>query len=53
MSRNKAIKGEKGFVGHFYWTGDDLNQVQNKNKWSLEKKKKNAVGRSHSSSLCR
>lgn len=29
MSRNKAIMGENGFVGHFYWTGDDLNQVQN------------------------
>lgn len=28
MSRNKAIMGENGFVGHFYWIGDDLNQVQ-------------------------
>lgn len=31
MSRNKTIMGENGFVGHFYWIGDDLNQVQNSN----------------------
>lgn len=29
MSRNKAIMGENGFAGHFYWTGDDSNQVPN------------------------
>lgn len=31
MSRNKTTMGENGFAGHFYWIGDDLNQVQNSN----------------------